>query len=63
MSRTATITNDQILEAARAEFLEHGIRATSSAIAKRAGVSSGILFQRFGTKEALFAAAMNECRE
>jgi len=59
MARTATITNNQILKAAQAEFLEHGIRATSAAIARRAGVSSGILFQRFGTKEALFAAAMN----
>jgi AcrR family transcriptional regulator len=59
MARIATITNDQILKAAQAEFLAHGIRATSAAIARRAGVSSGILFQRFGTKEALFAAAMN----
>jgi len=59
MARTATITNNQILKAAQTEFLAHGIRATSAAIALRAGVSSGILFQRFGTKEALFAAAMN----
>jgi len=58
MARIATITNDQLLRAAQAEFLEHGIRATSAAIAKRAGVSSGILFKRFGSKEALFAAAM-----
>jgi AcrR family transcriptional regulator len=58
MARTATITDERLLEAARAEFLEHGIRATSAAIARRAGVSSGILFHRFGSKEALFAAAM-----
>ena len=60
MARTATITNDRLLQAARAEFLERGIRATSAGIARRAGVSPGILFHRFGTKEALFAAAMSE---
>ena len=59
MARPTTITNDQLLEAARQEFLAHGIRATSAAIARRAGVSQGILFHRFGTKEALFAAAMS----
>jgi AcrR family transcriptional regulator len=59
MARTATITNDQILKAAQAEFLAHGIRATSAAIARRARVSSGMIFKRFGSKEALFAAAMN----
>ena len=59
MSRTATITDEQLLEAAREEFLAHGIRATSAAIARRAGVSQGILFHRFGSKEALFAAAMS----
>ncbi|HTR77870.1 MAG TPA: helix-turn-helix domain-containing protein, partial [Gemmatimonadaceae bacterium] len=58
MSRTVSITDRQLLEAARAEFLENGIRATTTAIARRAGVSQGILFHRFGTKEALFAAAM-----
>ena len=60
MSRTATITDDRLLQAARTEFLERGIRATSAAIARRAGVSPGILFHRFGTKEALFAAAMSQ---
>lgn len=60
MARSATITDERLLDAARAEFLEHGIRATAVAIARRAGVSPGILFHRFGTKEALFAAAMGE---
>ena len=58
MARTPSITDDQLLEAARAEFLENGIRATTTDIARRAGVSQGILFHRFGSKEALFAAAM-----
>ena len=59
MPRTQTITDERLLQAARAEFLEHGINVTSAAIARRAGVSPGILFHRFGSKEALFAAAMN----
>ena len=60
MARTTTIDNNRLLQAAQAEFLEHGMRATAAAIARRAGVSPGILFHRFGTKEALFAAAMSE---
>ena len=59
MARPTTITNEQLLKAAREEFLKHGIRATSAAIARRAGVSPGILFHRFASKEALFAAAMD----
>ena len=59
MARTQTISEERLLQAARAEFLEHGINVTSAAIARRAGVSPGILFHRFGSKEALFAAAMN----
>jgi AcrR family transcriptional regulator len=63
VARIARIDNDRLLEAARAEFLAHGIRATSVAIARRAGVSPGILFHRFGSKEALFAAAMGEGKD
>ena len=59
MPRTQSITDESLLQAARAEFLEHGINVTSAAIARRAGVSPGTLFHRFGSKEALFAAAMN----
>ena len=58
MARTASISDDRLLQAARAEFLAHGIRATTAAIARRARVSPGILFHRFGSKEKLFAAAM-----
>lgn len=60
MARTATIEDERLLAAAREEFLAHGIRATVAAIARRAGVSPGILFHRFGSKEALFAAALSE---
>ncbi|MFY8217210.1 MAG: TetR/AcrR family transcriptional regulator [Chthoniobacterales bacterium] len=47
-----------ILEAAASVFLEHGAGASTARIAERAGISEGILFKRFKTKEALFEAAM-----
>ena len=40
-------------------FLERGIWATTLEVAERAGVSEGSLFNRFKSKEGLFAAAMN----
>lgn len=58
MVRPTTISNDAILEAARALFVEKGPRATTAEIAARAGVSEGILFKRFGNKGALLKAAM-----
>lgn len=58
MARPVTISDDTLLDAAREVFLEHGIRATSAAVAERAGVSEGTLFKRFGTKQGLFQAAM-----
>ena len=59
MSRPVTIHDEIILAAARDVFLEHGIRATSAEVAKRANVSEGTLFKRFKTKDALFEAAMS----
>ena len=58
MARPVTIHDQIILAAARDVFLEHGIRATSAEVAKRAHVSEGTLFKRFKTKDALFEAAM-----
>lgn len=58
MPRPVTISDIQILDAAREVFLERGIRATTSEVAARAGVSEGILFKRFASKEQLFQAAM-----
>jgi AcrR family transcriptional regulator len=59
MARPITISDESLLDAARAVFLEHGIRATSAEVANRAGVSEGTLFKRFRTKEQLFHAAMS----
>jgi AcrR family transcriptional regulator len=59
MARTVSIKDEQILDAARQVFLEQGFNAPATEIAMKAGISSGSIFKRFETKEALFFAAMN----
>ena len=58
MARPTTISDERILEAARAVFLEQGIAATTAEVAKRAGIAEGSIFKRFATKAELFKAAM-----
>lgn len=58
MTRSKTVTDEEILASARSLFLEVGIKASTRKIAKAAGISEAIIFQRFDTKEALFFAAM-----
>jgi AcrR family transcriptional regulator len=58
MARPVSIRNEQILDAARRCFLEHGYVVSTAAIAKEAGVSEGSIFKRFGTKEKLFQESM-----
>ena len=58
MARPVTITNEQILEAARRVFLERGYTANTAEIARAAGVSEGTLFKRYETKDVLFYAAL-----
>lgn len=58
MGRSRSISDDQILKAAREVFLEEGPEASTLEIARRAGVSEGSIFKRFKTKENLFFAAM-----
>jgi AcrR family transcriptional regulator len=60
MPRPISIQDDVILRAAREIFLEKGWDATTSEIAAKAGVSHGIIFKRFKTKQALFKSAMQE---
>ena len=59
MARPVVIEDGLILMTAREVFLEKGPRATTTDIAARAGISQGILFKRFKTKQALFKASMN----
>jgi len=58
VGRKRTISDDELLDAARREFVEQGYAASTREIARRAGVSEGLVFQRFQTKEDLFFAAM-----
>lgn len=58
MPRNKTISDDEILAVARPLFLEEGPRASTRTLAKMVGISEAVIFQRFGTKEDLFFAAM-----
>lgn len=52
-------TRQSIVDAAFAEFLEHGYaRGTTVSVAQRAGLSKVTLFRYFESKEALFEAVM-----
>ena len=52
-------TAQRILDAARAEFGEHGLEgATIRAIARRANVDPSLVMQHYGSKAALFAMAI-----
>jgi AcrR family transcriptional regulator len=59
MSRPQSITDDEILAAARAVFLDRGVTATVEEVATRCGVGEATVFRRFPTKQALFLAAMD----
>jgi AcrR family transcriptional regulator len=58
MGRPKLIDDDALLESARATFLELGPSVSSQELARRAGVSDGTLYKRFGTKVKLFQKAM-----
>ena len=53
------VTAQRILDAARAEFGEHGVEATTiRRIARRAKVDPSLVMQHYGSKAALFTAAI-----
>ncbi len=58
MPRPRTISDEEILDAARTLFLERGPSVSTAEIARAAGISEGTIFKRFPTKDALFMAAM-----
>lgn len=58
MGRRRTISDEQLLAFARTAFIEHGPAASTREIARRANISEGVIFQRFGTKTELYFAAM-----
>jgi AcrR family transcriptional regulator len=59
MGRQKTITDDEVLRIARNIFREQGHTATTREIAQAAGISEAILYQRFGSKDEVFFAAMH----
>jgi len=58
MARTKTISDADLLAVARQVFIEKGFAVPAKVIARHAGLSEGVLFQRFATKRDLFFAAM-----
>ena len=58
MGRQKTISNEEVLRVARGLFRDKGHTATTREIAQAAGISEAILYQRFGSKDDLFFAAM-----
>lgn len=58
MARPRTFTDAQILEAARATFLEKGAHVSTTVIAKAIGLSQAALFKRFKTKNNLLIRAL-----
>src|SRR5262249_29473650 len=54
--RPITLTDDDLLDAAREVFLARGVDAKTTEIAKRARISESVIFHRYKTKEALFSA-------
>lgn len=59
MGRQKSITDDEVLRIARDIFRVQGHTATTRGIAAAAGVSEAVLYQRFGSKDELFFAAMH----
>lgn len=58
MPRTKEIDDQTLLDACRAVFLREGIGVSTRKLAQGVGVSEGVLFQRFHTKDELFLACM-----
>ena len=58
MGRTKTIEDQEILNHARRIFHEGGQAASTRDVARAAGISQAVLYQRFGSKEELFFRAM-----
>ena len=59
MSRPKTISDEEVLRIACDVFREHGHTVSTRDIAQAAGISEAILYQRFGSKDGLFFAAMH----
>jgi len=59
MGRPRTISDEALLDAARIVFLRDGAQASTAEIARSIGVSEGLIFKRFATKEEFFHACFD----
>jgi AcrR family transcriptional regulator len=59
MGRRKTVSDQEVIRVAREVFRARGHTATTRAIAEAAGISEAVLYQRFGSKDDLFFAAMH----
>lgn len=59
MGRPRAISDEALLDAARAVFLRDGAQASTAEIARAAGISEGLIFKRFSTKDELFHACFD----
>ncbi len=58
MGRPKTVGDRELLEIARVVFRQHGHTVTTRDVARAAGISQAVLYQRFKTKDQLFLAAL-----
>jgi AcrR family transcriptional regulator len=58
IGRRKLVTDDELLAVAREVFVEKGIAASTREIARRAGISEGVIYQRHPNKAHLFFTAM-----
>jgi AcrR family transcriptional regulator len=58
IGRRKLVADDELLAVAREVFVEKGIAASTREIARRAGISEAVIYQRHPTKAHLFFAAM-----
>jgi AcrR family transcriptional regulator len=59
MGRQKTISDEEVLSIARGLFRARGHAITTRQVAEAAGISEAVLYQRFGSKDDLFFAAMH----
>lgn len=59
MGRHKTVSDEDVLRIAREIFRHHGHTASTRQIALALGISEAVLYQRFGSKDELFFAAMH----
>ena len=58
MGRSKQLSDEALLQAARETFVAEGFGASTREVARRAGISEAVLYQRYQTKIDLFFAAM-----